>query len=78
MRRAAARACVLRKDTDRVPELIRLLRDADAGVARAAHAAPKELSGRDCGPSDDTSPEQRRQAATAWLAWWTSRSAPAK
>ncbi len=43
IRRAAAKACSLKKATDLVPELRRLLQDADAAVADAARTALDEL-----------------------------------
>jgi hypothetical protein len=75
MRRAAVRACLLKKDRDAIPGLIALLRDKDDGVARAAHVALKGLSGRDFGPALDATNEQRRRAEAEWLAWWKTQAA---
>src|SRR5262249_51943473 len=44
VRRAAARACVEKKDADAVPALTDLLEDADPLVARQAEAALKSLA----------------------------------
>ncbi len=68
MRRAAVRVGVLKKEQDKVPELIRLLHDTDAEVGRAAHTALKDLSGQDFGAN----------AEADWLAWWKARQASSK
>jgi hypothetical protein len=59
IRRAAALACAAKKLKAAVPKLIPRLRDREDVVARAAHAALKDLSGMDLGimPAD-------------WEAWW--------
>ncbi len=62
IRRAAALACAAKKVKEAVPKLIARLRDRDPGVARAAHAALKELSGKDLGPTP-----------AEWEAWWQTR-----
>jgi hypothetical protein len=59
IRRAAALACARKGLADAVPKLIPLLRDRDAAVAQAAHAALKELTRQDL----DADP-------AAWQAWW--------
>jgi hypothetical protein len=59
IRRAAAAACAAKGLRGHIPLLVPLLRDPDAGVARAAHAALKELSGQSLGPDH-----------AAWEAWW--------
>jgi hypothetical protein len=59
IRRAAALACAQKELRGHIPRLIPLLRDRDAAVAKAAHAALKGLSGRDLGTDAD-----------AWEAWW--------
>jgi hypothetical protein len=59
IRRAAALACAAQRLKAHVPQLLPLLRDADRAVAEAAHAALKELTGKDLGPDAD-----------AWQAWW--------
>ncbi|HZU36525.1 MAG TPA: HEAT repeat domain-containing protein, partial [Gemmataceae bacterium] len=66
VRRAAARACALKRAIDQVPDLIELLDDPDPAVVQAAHQALKELSGRDYGPN---SPEDHLQAVSAWKGW---------
>jgi hypothetical protein len=59
IRRAAALACAQKGLKDHIPRLIPLLNDRQAGVAEAAHAALKQLSGQGLGPD-----------AAAWQAWW--------
>jgi hypothetical protein len=59
IRRAAALACAAKKVGEAIPNLLPLLRDREADVARAAHDALKELSGRDLGADP-----------AAWEAWW--------
>jgi hypothetical protein len=71
MRRAAARACVLLKAQDRMADLIGLLEDPEPGVAQAAHAALKDLTGQDFGPGKNG---DSAQAAVAWKQWWASRA----
>jgi hypothetical protein len=57
-----------------IPHLIRLLNDREATVARAAHAALKELSGKDFGPRPDANRQQRARAITAWQLWWSQQN----
>ena len=45
-----------------IPDLIPLLSDPEPSVARAAHAALKDLTGQTLGPS-----------AEEWKAWWKNR-----
>jgi HEAT repeat protein len=75
LRRAAALACGSKDDKDHIPDLIPLLEDPEAAVARAAHAALKHLTGQDLGPASDSLPE-RQAAAARWLAWWKKQAAP--
>jgi hypothetical protein len=70
IRRAAALACAVKADKQFIPDLANLLEDVQPRVARAAHAALKDLTGQDLGPPADASPAVRRQAATAWKEWW--------
>jgi hypothetical protein len=76
VRRAAALACVMREEKSRVPDLITLLKDADASVARAAHVALRELTGQDFGPAADAGPTARDQAIGQWKAWWAKQNSP--
>jgi hypothetical protein len=73
LRRAAVRTCRLREEKALVPELIGLLDDGDAGVAREAHAALRQISGRDFGPARAADGDARRRAQAAWRAWWEQR-----
>jgi hypothetical protein len=59
IRRAAALACAMRSLKSHIPHLIPLMRDRETDVSRAAHAALKDLSGGDAGPT-----------AEDWEAWW--------
>jgi hypothetical protein len=59
VRRAAALACTVKADKQFIPDLIALLRDRERTVARAAHAALKELSGQDFGV----------EAVEKWQTW---------
>jgi hypothetical protein len=70
IRRAAALACAMKESKVLVPNLIILLRDPEARVVIAAHAALKELTGQDFGPSADASREDRDQAVLKWQRWW--------
>ena len=70
IRRAAALAVAMKESKELIPNLIPLLRDAEVSVARAAHAALKELTGQDFGPTAKATREQREQAAVKWLQWW--------
>ncbi len=70
IRRAAALACAMKESKVLVPNLILLLRDPESSVVLAAHAALKELTGRDYGPSADASREDRDRAVLQWQRWW--------
>jgi hypothetical protein len=70
IRRAAALACAMKESKALIPNLILLLRDPESRVVLAAHAALKELTGRDFGPSADASHEDRDQAVLKWQRWW--------
>ena len=70
IRRAAALACAMKESKVLVPNLILLLRDPESSVVLAAHAALKELTGRDYGPSADASREDRDRAIVQWQRWW--------
>jgi hypothetical protein len=71
IRRAAALACGMKADRQTIPDLIAVLEDQDEGVARAAHAALKDLTGKDFGP-DSYSSEVKAKAIAKWNAWWKS------
>src|SRR5262249_25004635 len=70
VRRAAALACGRKKVRTLLPNLIDLLEDPETPVAIAARQALKELSGRDFGPEDDATREERSTAVAKWKAWW--------
>jgi F0F1-type ATP synthase membrane subunit c/vacuolar-type H+-ATPase subunit K len=63
IRRAAALALAIKDSRNHVPELIAALRDRDPTVARAAHAALRELTGNRGLGLD----------ANAWKNWWAAR-----
>src|SRR5262249_41025669 len=69
IRRAAALACGMKADRQTVPDLIGTLEDRDEGVARAAHAALKDLTGKDLGPASYSS-EMKAKAVATWNEWW--------
>jgi hypothetical protein len=69
IRRAAALACGMKADRQTIPDLIPILEDQDGGVARAAHAALKDLTGQDFGPTTYSS-ESKTKAVAKWNAWW--------
>ncbi|HEV3081049.1 MAG TPA: prenyltransferase/squalene oxidase repeat-containing protein [Gemmataceae bacterium] len=71
IRRAAALACAMKEDKDYVPDLIKLLEDPEPPVARAAHAALKNLTKQDFGPDADASRAERAQAIERWNDWWS-------
>lgn len=70
VRRAAALACAMREDKENIPDLIELLKDEEQLVARASHAALKELSGKDFGPTSSATPDERDYAISKWREWW--------
>jgi len=75
IRRAAALACAMKADRHTIPALIAILEDRDEGVARAAHAALKDLTGQDFGPAA-YSRELKTKAAAKWNAWWKKENGP--
>jgi hypothetical protein len=74
VRRAAALAVAMKEDKPHVYQLIEMLNDREATVARAAHAALKSLSNEDYGPAKDATPEQRAKAVLAWKDWWARQA----
>ncbi|HEY7314193.1 MAG TPA: hypothetical protein VH643_32880 [Gemmataceae bacterium] len=70
IRRAAALACAMKDSKSLTPNVIALLRDHEMVVVRAAHAALKEMTGQDFGPTANASREDRDQATLKWLQWW--------
>jgi hypothetical protein len=74
LRRAAALATAIREDKALIPQLIDLLDDSEADVARAAKAALKSLSGEDFGPGVKATDKERAEAVKKWRAWWEKRA----
>ncbi len=73
IRWAAARASALKdkaKAKQLAGDLIALLEDKEAPVARAAHAALKEITDKDFGPDTEATQAERRAAVAKWKAWW--------
>jgi hypothetical protein len=70
IRRAAARACAQKKVRTLIPDLIALLTDPEPPVARSAHQALKDLTGKDFGPEADATRAERKAAVKKWRAWW--------
>jgi hypothetical protein len=62
IRRAAALAAAMKEAKDLIPDLIPLLSDPEETVAHAAHAALKDLTGKNLGPTEEE-----------WKAWWKNR-----
>ncbi len=73
IRRAAALACARKDSPTFIPALIPLLRDPERLVVEAAHAALKDLTGRDFGPPPDANREARDRAVRKWLDWWSKQ-----
>ena len=74
IRRAAALACAMKESKAQVPDLIRLLSDREAAVARAAHAALMDLTGQDFGPAAGATRAERARSIAAWQLWWQKQS----
>jgi hypothetical protein len=74
LRRAAALACAMKESKERVPDLIRLLSDTEPLVERAAHAALKDLTGKDLGPAAGADRAERARAIASWKVWWNKQS----
>jgi hypothetical protein len=70
VRRAAALACAMKDERDRLPRLMEMLEDPELDVARAAHAALRNLTGKDFGPGKDAGRPDFSRAANAWKGWW--------
>jgi hypothetical protein len=73
IRRAAALAVAMKEEKSLVPRLIELLDDSEQPVARAAHAALRNLTGQDFGPAADAGRDERAQAIAAWKDWWAKQ-----
>jgi HEAT repeat protein len=74
IRRAAALAVGMKEDKTNLPRLIEMLKDPEATVGRAAHAALKSLSSQDFGPTADASKADVDKAIAAWQDWWNKQS----
>jgi len=74
IRRAAALACVRRADLEWTPDLIELLSDSDAVVARESQKALQLITGENFGPSPDARDEDRLAAVERWRVWWRLQS----
>jgi hypothetical protein len=72
IRGAAALGCYYKPAKELIPQLIPLLADSDPYVSRATHAALKELSGKDLGPSAGADEAATQRAIADWQAWWKS------
>jgi hypothetical protein len=69
LRRASILAMAMKDDKTFIPDLIAALEDEDL-VARAAHAGLKSLTGKDLGPSANSTGAERKAAVAAWKDWW--------
>ncbi|HEX8199634.1 MAG TPA: prenyltransferase/squalene oxidase repeat-containing protein [Isosphaeraceae bacterium] len=74
VRRVAAWALARTGDLDVAPALIAALEDPDAAVVAEARLGLQLLSRKldGLGPPPDATPEQRREAARRWRAWYAS------
>jgi hypothetical protein len=72
LRYAAARAAYIKNQSELVPDLIELLKDANARIVAAAHQALRGISGKDFGPAARADSTERAAAAARWRAWWDS------
>jgi hypothetical protein len=70
IRRAAAIATGMKKAKELIPELIKLLDDAEMPVTQAALTSLRELTGQDFGPDPEATRAERLAAVNAWKAWW--------
>ncbi|HLJ95577.1 MAG TPA: hypothetical protein VKU02_20540 [Gemmataceae bacterium] len=73
IRRAAALACAMKEDKSFIPDLIARLEDPQRSVSYAAHAALKELAGKDFGPAVNASATDRTEAVMKWKEWWKNQ-----
>jgi hypothetical protein len=73
IRRAAALACAMKEDKSFIPDLINLLEDPQRLVSYAAHAALRDLSGKDFGPAPTANPTDRAGAVAKWKEWWKNQ-----
>ncbi|MCA9223077.1 MAG: hypothetical protein KDA71_22315 [Planctomycetales bacterium] len=72
-RTAAAKAAARKQARELVPNLIECLIDQDETVANTAHAALRELTKQDFGPTDTDSVVERFVAKKRWQTWWESQ-----
>ncbi|MCA9222579.1 MAG: hypothetical protein KDA71_19770, partial [Planctomycetales bacterium] len=70
---AAAKAAARKQARELVPNLIECLVDQDETVANTAHAALRELTKQDFGPTDTDSVVERFVAKKRWQTWWESQ-----
>jgi HEAT repeat protein len=74
LRQVATWALARTADLDVAPELILAVEDADETVVRTAREGLQLLSRKidGLGPPSPSTPEQRREAARLWSAWYES------
>jgi hypothetical protein len=70
IRRAAAIATGMKKAKELIPELIKLLDDAEMPVTQAALTSLREMTGQDFGPDSEATRAERLAAVNAWKSWW--------
>jgi hypothetical protein len=73
VRSAAALACGRKIAKEHIPDLLQLLDDPEMDVVLSARVALIELTGEDLGPTRDSDPQGRTEAAEAWRNWWKER-----
>jgi hypothetical protein len=71
VRRAAALACAMKDEKALIPRLIEMFQDPDLDVAKAAHAALRNLTGKDFGPGKGADKTDFARAADGWKEWWS-------
>jgi hypothetical protein len=70
VRRGACLACAMKESKRFIPDLVRLLEDHEALVARAAHAALVSLTGEDLGPAANAEEAEHKRALEQWKEKW--------
>jgi hypothetical protein len=73
IRRACARACALKGDSEFVPDLIARLEDGDPWVVLEAKTALHRLTAQDFGPPIRATAAEREAAIANWKAWWAKQ-----
>ena len=70
-REIAARLLGLIRNQPAVPALIDALEDSNPQVRSSAATALTRITRQLFGPSDNATPEERKQAVARWRDWWS-------